>query len=292
MDCAMKQRLKDRLTGLAFLSPSVLGVFLFFVLPFCVVIWYSLIDSPLSRNFVFLDNFKALMQNGAFRLAARNTAVFSAAAVPLAVVLSLLLAVLLESRIPGKSVFRLIFLSPVMVPAASVVLIWQVIFHHNGALNGLLVQLGLIRIDWLKGGGNQLVAVTLFRWKNLGYNMVLFAAALGSVPRELLEAASIDGAGAFYRFFRIKLRFLSPTVLFVMILSLINSFKVFREVWLLAGDYPMEGLYMLQHFINNTFGRLEYDKLSAAAVLMSLVMMAVIGILFLVESRFGKDVES
>ena len=292
MDCAMKQRLKDRLTGLAFLSPSVLGVFLFFVLPFCVVIWYSLIDSPLSRNFVFLDNFKALMQNGAFRLAARNTAVFSAAAVPLAVVLSLLLAVLLESRIPGKSVFRLIFLSPVMVPAASVVLIWQVIFHHNGALNGLLVQLGLIRIDWLKGGGNQLVAVTLFLWKNLGYNMVLFAAALGSVPRELLEAASIDGAGAFYRFFRIKLRFLSPTVLFVMILSLINSFKVFREVWLLAGDYPMEGLYMLQHFINNTFGRLEYDKLSAAAVLMSLVMMAVIGILFLVESRFGKDVES
>lgn len=292
MDCAMKQRLKDRLTGLAFLSPSVLGVFLFFVLPFCVVIWYSLIDSPLSRNFVFLDNFKALMQNGAFRLAARNTAVFSAAAVPLAVVLSLLLAVLLESRIPGKSVFRLIFLSPVMVPAASVVLIWQVIFHHNGALNGLLVQLGLIRIDWLKGGGNQLVAVTLFLWKNLGYNMVLFAAALGSVPRELLEAASIDGAGAFYRFFRIKLRFLSPTVLFVTILSLINSFKVFREVWLLAGDYPMEGLYMLQHFINNTFGRLEYDKLSAAAVLMSLVMMAVIGILFLVESRFGKDVES
>ena len=292
MDCAMKQRLKDRLTGLAFLSPSVLGVFLFFVLPFCVVIWYSLIDSPLSRNFVFLDNFKALMQNGAFLLAARNTAVFSAAAVPLAVVLSLLLAVLLESRIPGKSVFRLIFLSPVMVPAASVVLIWQVIFHHNGALNGLLVQLGLIRIDWLKGGGNQLVAVTLFLWKNLGYNMVLFAAALGSVPRELLEAASIDGAGAFYRFFRIKLRFLSPTVLFVTILSLINSFKVFREVWLLAGDYPMEGLYMLQHFINNTFGRLEYDKLSAAAVLMSLVMMAVIGILFLAESRFGKDVES
>ena len=292
MDCAMKQRLKDRLTGLAFLSPSVLGVFLFFVLPFCVVIWYSLIDSPLSRNFVFLDNFKALMQNGAFLLAARNTAVFSAAAVPLAVVLSLLLAVLLESRIPGKSVFRLIFLSPVMVPAASVVLIWQVIFHHNGALNGLLVQLGLIRIDWLKGGGNQLVAVTLFLWKNLGYNMVLFAAALGSVPRELLEAASIDGAGAFYRFFRIKLRFLSPTVLFVTILSLINSFKVFREVWLLAGDYPLEGMYMLQHFINNTFGRLEYDKLSGAAILMSLAMMAVIGVLFLAESRYGKDVEN
>lgn len=288
----MKRRVKDRLTGLAFLSPSILGVFLFFVLPFGVVIWYSLIDSPMNRSFVFLENYKALLQNGSFLLAAGNTAVFCAVAVPLAVVLSLLLALLLESGIPGKSVFRVIFLSPVVVPIASVVLIWQVIFHYQGALNSILVRVGLIRIDWLRSSCNYLVAVVLFLWKNLGYNMVLFAAALGNIPKELLEAASIDGAGPFYRFFRIKLRFLSPTVLFVTILSLINSFKVFREVWLLAGDYPLEGMYLLQHFINNTFGRLEYDKLSSAAVIMSLAMMAVIGILFLAEDRFGKDVEN
>lgn len=288
----MKRRVKDRLTGLAFLSPSILGVFLFFVLPFGVVIWYSLIDSPMNRSFVFLENYKALLQNGSFLLAAGNTAVFSAVAVPLAVVLSLLLALLLESGIPGKSVFRVIFLSPVVVPIASVVLIWQVIFHYQGALNSILVRVGLIRIDWLRSSCNYLVAVVLFLWKNLGYNMVLFAAALRNIPKELLEAASIDGAGPFYRFFRIKLRFLSPTVLFVTILSLINSFKVFREVWLLAGDYPLEGMYLLQHFINNTFGRLEYDKLSSAAVIMSLAMMAVIGILFLAEDRFGKDVEN
>lgn len=288
----MKRRIGDRLTGLAFLAPSLLGVLLFFVLPFGVVVWYSLIDSPLNRNFVFLDNFRALFSNGAFLLAAKNTAVFSAAAVPLAVALSLLLAVLLESRIPGKSVFRMIFLSPVMVPVASVVLIWQVVFHDHGVLNSILVRIGLIRIDWLRSRGNQLVVITLFLWKNLGYNMVLFAAALGNVPKDLLEAADMDGAGPVYRFFRIKLRFLSPTLLFVTVLSLINSFKVFREVWLLAGDYPLEGMYMLQHFINNTFGRLEYDKLTSAAVVMSLVMMVVVGILFLAENRFGKDVES
>ena len=287
----MKSRIRDRLTGLAFLFPSLLAVLLFFLLPFCVVVWYALIDSPLNRNFVFLDNFRALLRNGAFLLAAKNTAVFSAVAVPLAVVLSLLLALLLENRIPGKSLFRMVFLSPVVVPVASVVLIWQVIFHYHGALNSLLVRIGLIRIDWLRSSGNQLVVITLFLWKNLGYNMVLFAAALGNVPKDLLEAASIDGAGGLYRFFRIKLRFLSPTLLFVTILSLINSFKVFREVWLLAGDYPLEGMYMLQHFINNTFGRLEYDKLASAAVVMSLVMMAVIGVLFLAENRFGKDVE-
>ena len=122
--------------------------------------------------------------------------------------------------------------------------------------------------------------------------MVLFAAALNNIPKDILEAASIDGAGAFYKFFRISLRFLSPTILFVTVLSLINSFKVFREVYLLAGEYPLEGLYMLQHFINNTFGRLEYEKLSSAAVLMSLVMIAIIGVLFLIDRRVGKDVEN
>lgn len=288
----MRTRVRDRLTGLAFLSPSILGVLLFFVLPFFVVIWYSLVDSPLNQSLVFLDNFKALFRNGAFLLAAKNTLVFSAIAVPLAVVFSLLLAVLLEGRIPGKSAFRIIFLSPVVVPIASVVLIWQVIFHYHGAFNDILVRIGLIRVDWLRSSNNHLVVVALFLWKNLGYNMILFAAALGNIPKDLLEAASIDGAGMFYQFFRIKLRFLSPSILFVTVLSLINSFKVFREVWLLAGDYPLEGMYMLQHFINNTFGRLEYDKLSSAAVVMSLAMMVVIGTLFLVENRFGKDVEN
>ena len=292
MKTRIRKRIRNRLTGLGYLFPSLLGTSLFFFLPFCAVIWYSLIDSPLNKSFVALDNFRALLHNEAFLLAAKNSAVFSLVSVPLAVVLSLLLALLLESRIPGRSVFRLIFLSPVTVPVASVVLIWQVIFHYNGALNELLLRFGLARVNWLKASGNQLVVVLLFLWKNLGYNMVLFLAALNNIPRDILEAASIDGAGAFRRFFRIKLRFLSPSILFVTILSLINSFKVFREVWLLVGDYPLEGMYMLQHFINNTFGRLEYDKLSSAAVLMSLGMMAVIGVLFLLENRFGKDVEN
>ena len=101
----------------------------------------------------------------------------------------------------------------------------------------------------------------------------------------------MEGAGELYKFFGIKLRYLSPTVLFVTILSLINSFKVFREVYLLAGDYPYESLYMLQHFMNNTFRTLDYQKLSAAAVIMALVMVVVIWVLFKVEDWFGKDVE-
>ena len=121
--------------------------------------------------------------------------------------------------------------------------------------------------------------------------MILFMAGLANIPKELLEVASVEGASPLYKFFNIKLRYLSPTVLFVTILSLINSFKVFREVYLLTGDYPYESLYMLQHFMNNTFRSLDYQKLSAAAVVMAVVMVVLIALLFKVEDWFGKDVE-
>ena len=116
-------------------------------------------------------------------------------------------------------------------------------------------------------------------------------AGLANIPKELLEVADVEGASEWYKFFAIKLRYLSPTVLFVTILSLINSFKVFREVYLLTGDYPYESLYMLQHFMNNTFKSLDYQKLSAAAVVMAIVMVVIIALLFKAEDWFGKDVE-
>lgn len=285
------ERLRDLGKSLCFLSPSLLGVGIFFILPFGVVVYYSLIDGVGSRNFVFLKNFINLFQNSAFRLAAGNTLSFSLLAVPLAVVLSIALALMLECRIPLKSQFRTFFLSPMMVPVASVVLIWQVLFNYNGTVNEFLLIFGADKIDWLQSEYCQIVVLILFLWKNLGYNMILFMAALANIPKELLEVADVEGASESYKFFNIKLRYLSPTVLFVTILSLINSFKVFREVYLLTGDYPYEKLYMLQHFMNNTFRSLDYQKLSAAAVIMAIVMVFIIALLFKAEDWFGKDVE-
>lgn len=287
----LNDRGKDFLKSMCFLSPSLLGVGIFFILPFCVVVYYSLIDGVGSKNFVFLQNFIKLFDNSAFRLAAKNTLTFSAMAVPLAVVLSMVLALMLESRIPLKSQFRTFFLSPMMVPVASVVLIWQVLFNYNGTVNEFLMLFGADKIDWLQSQFAPVVVLLLFLWKNLGYNMILFMAALNNIPKELLEVADVEGASEMYKFFAIKLRYLSPTVLFVTILSLINSFKVFREVYLLAGAYPYETLYTLQHFMNNTFDSLDYQKLSAAAVLMALVMVVIIALLFKAEDWFGKDVE-
>lgn len=273
------------------LAPSLIGVLIFFIVPFFVIIFYSLVDNPINKDFVFLDNYIYVIKNSAFKRATMNTLTFSLISVPLAVVLSMLLAMLLDCKIPFVSQFRTCFLCPMMVPVASVVLIWQVIFHYNGALNDFLARFGVDKIDWLKSTKGQIVIVVLFLWKNLGYNMILFLSALNNIPKDVLEVATLEGASPFYKFFRIKLRYLSPTILFVTVLSLINSFKVFREVYLLTGDYPYDSLYMLQHFMNNTFRNIDYQKLSSAAILMAIVMIIIIGALFIAENKFGEDVE-
>ena len=159
------ERIRDVLHGMAFLSPSFLGVSVFFIAPFLVVVYYSVIRSPINPEFVFLDNFIAVLQNSSFQTAAKNTAAFSIVAVPLAVVLSLALALMLECRIPLKSQFRTFFLSPMMVPVASVVLIWQVVFHYNGTLNSVLSVFGVSPVDWLNSPYCQVVIIILFLWK-------------------------------------------------------------------------------------------------------------------------------
>ncbi len=274
-----------------FLAPSLLGVMLFFVAPFGVVIYYSLINNPIQKNFVGFANYINVWNNGAFKMAGINTFKFSLVSVPLAVLLSLFLAAVMESRIPFKSYFRSFFLSPLMVPTASVVLIWQVMFHYNGIINNFTAVFGADKIDWLKSDKAQVVIIALFLWKNLGYNMILFMSALASIPKELLEVAALENASKYQIFWYIKVRYMSSSILFVTIMSLINSFKVFREVYLMTGDYPVDSLYMLQHFMNNTFASLDYQKLSAAAIIMFIVVTGLVYIMYAVENYYGKDVE-
>lgn len=291
MDIKKKQKYVSRLKGVAFLTPSGLGMLTFFVIPFFVIIYYSLVDNPVQKNFVGIRNFVSLISNAAFSEAAVNTLIFSVIAVPLAVILSLLLAMLLDMGLPGKSHFRTIFLCPLMVPVASVVIVWQVMFDTNGALNEIIKNFGGTAVDWMNSRYNQLIILSLFLWKNLGYNMVLFLAGLNNMPDDLIEVARLEGANSWKIFWKIKIRYLSPIIFFVAILSLINSFKIFREVYLLTGGYPYGHIYYMQHFMNNQFEALNYQKLSAAAILMSIIMVIIIGILFLIENRFGREVE-
>lgn len=283
--------IKKQLNHFIFLAPSLIGVMLFFIVPFFVVIYYSGIESVITAKFVGAQNYINVIHNSAFQEASKNTLIFSMLSVPLSIMISLIMSIILEKGIPAESLFRTIFLSPLMVPTASVVLIWQVLFDYHGVINEVAKFFGQSPVDWLKSDYSQWVVVILFLWKNLGYNMVLFMAALSSIPKDILEVSRLDGAGEWKQFWHIKLRFITPTIFFVGIMSLINSFKVFREVYLLAGDYPYDSLYMLQHFMNNTFRNLDYQKLSSAAIIMCLVMIVIIGFLFIMENKLSEDLE-
>ncbi len=274
-----------------FLAPSLVGVLVFWLLPLLVVLYYSLQSRPVNGEFVGLQNYAALLRNHAFLLGAKNTALLCLTTVPLAVVLSLALALALERRLPMGGFLRSALLSPLVVPAASVVLVWQIIFHNNGLINVLLQTLGLNSADFFSSDWSRVMVLILYLWKNLGYNILLFTAGLASIPRELTDMAELDGATPWQKFRAVKIHYLGPSALFVTILSFISALKIFREVWLLAGSYPHGAMYMLQHFMYNTFLTMDYQKLCTAAVLLTAVTAVIVYAFFRWEKRVERQVQ-
>lgn len=269
----------------------MMGFLLFFFLPFIASIYYSLMDSPVNGNFVGLTNYISLLKNSAFLLAGSNTLLFTLISVPLIMMIALALALLLNRTIYFRNLIRTLFISPLVIPVASVVLVWQIVFSSSGVINGFLNFCGLDTVDWMNSGWARVVVIVVYIWKNSGYNIVLFLAGLQSIPKEYYESSQIDGASAFRRFTGITLVYLTPTSFFIFIISIINSFKVFRETYLIAGSYPHESIYMLQHYMNNMFSSLDYQKLTTAAFIMAFFIFLLVVALFKIERRISKAIE-
>ncbi|MDF2961540.1 MAG: binding-protein-dependent transport system inner rane component [Paenibacillus sp.] len=282
---------KDGPAALLFLTPSLVGFSLFYLIPFIGGIYYSLMDSPVDGTFVGEDNYLEVWNSESFRKAAVNTACFTGIGVPLLLVVSLAIAVLLNRSLPLRRWFRTAFVLPLVVPVASVVLFWQVLFDTHGWLNSVLVSSGHTPVNWMESGEARAVIILMYVWKNAGYNIILLLAGLQTIPRDYYETASIDGAGKFRQFFGITLRYLIPTLFFVIIMSVVGSFKVFRETYLMAGEYPHDSIYMLQHYMNNMFLSLDYQKLTSAAYIMATGIIAVVVLLFQADRRFRHSIE-
>ena len=256
-----------------FLAPSLCGVTLFVLAPFAETVRRSFCDT-LGRQAVGLANYQSVLQNTAFRLAVRNTVRFTAVCVPLLLGLSLLLALALRSR-PLRGTrwaqrYRTTFLLPMAIPVASIALLWQVLFAQNGLLNTLLGT----QCDFLGSDAAFWVLIATYVWKNAGYTSVLWSGGLDAIPKELYEAAAVDGAGAVRQFAAVTWPQLGPTLAGTGILSLLNTGKVFREAYLVAGAYPPQSIYLLQHLFNNWFLALDLPRLCAAAVLVALATLA------------------
>ncbi len=287
----MKLKTKQSIAGFTFALPSLSGFALFFVIPFVISLYYCFTEGVGGAKFVGLKNFNDLLHSGSFLLAAKNTLIFNVISVPLIMALSLVFAILLNRQIKGLSFFRSAFILPMVIPAASVILVWNIIFSQYGVLNNILNNFGISGdVDWIRSDWSMWILVLLYVWKNCGYNVILLLAGLNNIPKEYYEAAHIDGARSIDCFLKITVPFLIPTGFFVFMISIVNSFKVFREAYLLAGSYPSLKIYMLQHFMNNNFMNLSYQRLTTAAFLMAILVALLVMVLYKVEGKFGRGV--
>lgn len=267
-----------------FLLPSLAGVTLFVLLPFLDVIKRSFCDA-MGERFTGFSNYRLVLNNTAFRLAVNNTVRFLATCIPLLLMVSLLLSLLLYYQKKHAGFFKTSFLLPMAIPVASVVLLWRLLFSGSGLVNLGLMYLGREKIDFMNTDKAFLVLLISYLWKNTGYNIILWLTGLNGISYAQYEAASVDGAGFLRQFYYITLPGLRPSVYVVGVLAFVNSFKVFREAYLVAGDYPQESIYMLQHLFNNWFVDLDIQKMSAAAVMCVLMFI----LLILVFQRLDRE---
>ena len=282
-----KQRRNKNIACLYFLLPSFLGVIVFVLAPFADVCRRSL-TTAVTGEFRGIDNYKQVFENKAFWLAAGNTAKFVLVCLPLLIGLGLIIACFL-SRFTRVHFLKSAFLFPMAVPAATVVLVWKLIFDRQGFLNLFLTRLGeaaysagvlqsapVFDIDYMGTGAAFWVLVFSYIWKNLGYTVVLWLTGILSISTQIREAARVDGAGEFTCFVRIIMPNLRPVLYTITVLSFLNTFKAYREAYLVAGSYPDESMYLLQHLFNNWFTNLDFDKMAAAAVILGFILFAAI----------------
>lgn len=264
-----------------FVLPGFLGIVVFVLLPFGDVVRRSF-TTAVTGQFNGIQNYRTVFENQAFLLAVKNTLNFTLVCIPL-LVFSGFVAALLLNTLQNKRWIKSIYLFPLAMPTATIVLVWKMFFYRQGFLNLLLTRIGQqtglweqVCLDYLGTPAAFWVLVGSYIWKNMGYTVVLWLAGLIGIPKGLLEAARVDGAGKWKSLWYIVLPNLKGSLYTIVILSFLNSFKIYREAYLTAGAYPDQSIYLMQHLFNNWFVNLELDKMAAAAVLTGGILLAAI----------------
>jgi ABC-type sugar transport system permease subunit len=230
-------------TGYLFITPYALhfAIFIGFPLVFSLVLLFHRWDIVSPMVWVGLDNFAKLFRDNLFWQAMLNTGIFLLLHIPLQIAVALFLAIQLNQRIKLRGFFRAAFFLPVVVSGVVIAILWDQLYAKDtGVLNALLAQIGLPKVGWLTEPNVAMPSIALMAtWKNVGLYIVLFLVGLQSVPPQMYEAANIDGAGAWQKFWRVTLPMLNPTIFMVVILSTIGGFSLFIEPYVMTGGGPM-----------------------------------------------------
>lgn len=250
------------------LVPSLLGLLLFYIIPYLRVLYYSLINNQFKKDFVGLKNYIDAIQNEYFRLAFFNSIKLITVCVPVLILLAIAVSLGLTFLLKKLRLVRVAFILPMLLPTASVVLFFRAVF-------------GQVE--------NELPLYLLFIWKNIGICVILLTAALTTIEDELYEAAKLDGAGGFSLHVKITLPLILPTISFSTLMAIVNSFKIFRESYLYYGsNYPPDYGYTLQYYMNNNFLKFDYQALASSSVLTSLLVAAIVSAFLLAERRYQR----
>ena len=281
---------RDLLAGLLFLSPTlvVFSVFILFPVFFSFFlsfhVWNMFSD---EHTFVGLDNYARVLTNPEFWSVLSNTVMYTLGTIPLNMSLALLVAALLNKKIAGKRWLRTAFFAPVVMSSVAAAVIWRWVYEPNfGLLNWFLGLFGVPAINWLNDPSAAMFALIVMGvWKTFGVNMVLFSAGLQGIPDHYYEAASIDGAGAWHKFWNITLPLLSPTTFFILVMSVIGSFQVFDTVYVLTSGGPLGSTKVLVFYLyEQAFKFFEMGYASAVAYL----LFAIIFTLTLLQVKYLK----
>lgn len=274
-----------------FLFLALVGLFGLTLLPIVVSFFLSFTDWDAlgAPNLVGLRNFVQLAHDPTFYRALWNTIYYTVVSVPLGMLLSLALAMALNRAIPGVGFYRTLVLIPVISSTVATALLWGLMLDpYIGLANHLLRLVGLPASGWLTDTKMAMPAIILMSvWKGLGYNMVLFLAGLQGIPPELREAARIDGAGRWKEFVNITLPMLSPTTFFVLVISVISSFQVFDQTWVLTKGGPQEATITLVYYVYQTgFQQLRMGYASAIAYVLFFMTLIVVMIQWISQRRW------
>lgn len=278
----MKFEKKQVVWAYIFLLPSLIGIAVFYVIPYIMCVYSSFVS---KGSFAGLDNYINLFQNKAFLYALRNTVIFTAVAIPLLMIISFLIAKFLASFKKISAFFRSAYLMPIVIPAASLIYVWQLLFDDYGIVNNILSSLGIDTVQFFGSGFSMVMIIIIYIWKNCGFCVILFTAGLANLPKSVHESAYLEGASGFKTTIKITLPLITPTTFFVFLMAVINSFRMFRESFSLFGTYPNENIYFLQNFINNNYNNFNYPQLSSSAIVMSLIFIGLMLIFFLYERK-------
>jgi len=278
---------KSKMNVWLFILPGFIGVLLFYIIPFFMSLYYTFTKGVTDVQFIWFENFKDLVGNPTFELATKNTLKFILIGVPSVTLLSLFLSLLMSDKL---YVFpRWAMLSPIIVPVASALMSWKTLFDNEGIINKIIQLFGWNTVDFLGGKHAMGFLIFIFIIKNMGYMLVIFTGAISSLEKEYKEAFLLDSNSKLKYSFKIVVPLIAPIIFFVVIFSIINSFQMFREAYGLYENYPPSTAYLLQHFMNNNFLKLNYQRLSTAAFILVIGISILISVFLNFQKKFSEE---